>query len=62
MDKYKKSDSMEQCKKELKKGITVCTYKSGEIKSEYATEEAGSVMYPNKESILNKPDLLDHSY
>lgn len=62
MDEYKKSDSMEKCMKELKKGITVCTYDSGNLKSEYATKEAGSVQYPNKDSILEKPDLLEHGY
>ncbi len=62
MDDYKKSDSIEKCMKELKKGITNCTYKSGELVKEEATGEAGSVYYPNKESILEKPGLLEHGY
>lgn len=55
-------DEMAKCLKEVKKGITVETFKSGESKGVKATNEIGSVQYPCEESILKKPGLLEHGY
>lgn len=58
---YKK-EKKKSVEKALDEGITNCYYESGKKTKEVATGESGSVYYPNKETITNYPDLLEHPY
>lgn len=48
--------------KEYDKGLQVETFESGKSKKTESTGECGSVQYPQGQTILNHPELLEHDY
>lgn len=48
--------------KEYDKGLQVETFNSGKSVKTESTGECGSVQYPQAQTILNYPELLEHDY